>query len=95
MKEHFHASCIAQEAKNSTYSNDLREHYMDIRAIKNGYAKMPAVKELLKDKANFEDLDAIRDQITTMPTTAGMELRFKQISNDMENLTVRMRRMFV
>ena len=68
---------------------------MDIRQIKQVFAKTSTVNDLLTRKANWEDLHAIRDSINAMPTKASMDLKFKQVSNDMDNLTVRLRKMFV
>jgi len=44
------------------------------------------VQEWLSKKAEGEDLVHMREQIEMMPTSSGMEIRFKQLANEMKVL---------
>lgn len=75
-----------QEQRNKTYTNDIRELHVECRQIKEHYMETTVAGEMMSQYAPKEELNNVKDQVAVMPTTSKMEMRFKQIQIELDNM---------
>ena len=72
-----------QEVKNKQYFQEIRDLQHALFRVKENMLESAEIHELLQKKASTIELGHVSDQLMNMPTNSAMDIRFKQVQQEL------------